>query len=123
AKAVMEKYQIKGTLKFFGEPAEKVRGSKPIHAAKGYYDDLDAAISFHPFYMLPHCNTTSWDTHCAVGYSVIYTFTCDEPESWLSAGESPIPAAHSAARCPGSTDAVITMYSISKMYKEHMLSN
>jgi aminobenzoyl-glutamate utilization protein B len=124
AKNTMEKMNIKGTLKFFGEPAEKVRGSKPIHAAKGYYDDLDAAISFHPFYMLPLCNTTRWDTHCAVAYSVMYTFTCDSPETWLSsAGNTPIPVAHATARCPGATDAVINMYSLSKMYREHMLSN
>ena len=124
AKATMEKYNIKGKLKFFGEPAEKVRGSKPIHAARGYYDDLDAAISFHPFYMLPLCNTTRWDTHCAVAYSVMYTFTCDEPETWLSSSaDSPIPASHAAARAPGATDAVVNMYSLSKMYKEHMLSN
>ncbi|WP_144461214.1 amidohydrolase [Siminovitchia fortis] len=124
AKAVMEKYDIKGTLKFFGEPAEKLRGSKPIHAAKGYYDDLDAAISFHPFYMLPLCNTTRWDTHCAVAFSAIYTFTCDEPENWLSSGsDSPIPASHAEARAPGATDAVVNMYTLSKMYREHMLSN
>ena len=42
AKAAMEKYGIGGTLVFFGEPAEKVCGSKPVHAAKGYYDDADA---------------------------------------------------------------------------------
>lgn len=124
AKAAMEKYNIKGTLKFFGEPAEKLRGSKPIHAAKGYYDDLDAAISFHPFYMLPLCNTTRWDTHCAVAFSAIYTFTCDEPETWLSSGsDSPIPASHAEARAPGATDAVVNMYTLSKMYREHMLSN
>lgn len=123
AKEVMEKNDIKGTLKFFGEPAEKLRGSKPIHASKGYYDNLDAAISFHPFYMLPLSNTTRWDTHCAVAYSAMYTFTCDESESWnTSSGNSPIPASHAAARSPGATDAVITMYTLSKMYKEHMLS-
>ncbi|WP_080872792.1 peptidase M20 [Oceanobacillus timonensis] len=124
AKEVMEKYNIKGKLKFFGEPAEKLRGSKPIHAAKGYYDDLDGAISFHPFYMLPLCNTTRWDTHCAVAFSVMYTFTCDEPETWFSSGDgSPIPASHADARAPGATDAVVNMYSLSKMYREHMLSN
>ncbi len=124
AKAVMEKYNLKGTLKFLGEPAEKVRGSKPIHAAKGYYDDMDAAISFHPFYMLPLCNTTNWNTHCAVAYAVIYTFTCDQPQTWGSTNDdSPIPASHAAARAPGATDAVVTMYTLSKMYREHMLSN
>ena len=48
AKAAMEKFGIKGTLKFFGEPAEKVCGSKPVHAAKGYFDGADAFISYHP---------------------------------------------------------------------------
>ncbi|MCA9289331.1 MAG: FAD-binding protein, partial [Phycisphaerales bacterium] len=38
AKSAMEKHGIKGRLKFMGEPAEKVCGSKPVHAAKGYYD-------------------------------------------------------------------------------------
>lgn len=124
AKHTMEKFKIKGTLKFFGEPAEKLRGSKPIHAAKGYYDDLDAAISFHPFYMYPLCNTTRWDTHCAVAFSVMYTFTCDHPETWLTAaGDTPIPVAHATPRAPGATDAVINMYTLSKMYREHMLSN
>ncbi|WP_026703024.1 zinc-binding metallopeptidase family protein [Salibacterium aidingense] len=124
AKQWMEKNDIKGTLKFFGEPAEKLRGSKPIHAAKGYYNDLDAAISFHPFYMIPLCNTTRWDTHCGAAYSVMYTFTCDSPETWqASDGGSPIPAAHAGIRAPGATDAVITMYTLSKMNREHMLSN
>lgn len=60
-KAAMEKHGIKGGLRFTGEPAEKVRGSKPIHAAKGYYDGLAGMLSFHPFYMLPMCNTVRWD--------------------------------------------------------------
>ncbi|MCL6442755.1 MAG: amidohydrolase [Alicyclobacillus sp.] len=123
AKAVMEEYGIPGTLKFFGEPAEKVRGSKPIHAARGYYDDLDAAISFHPSYMLPLTNTTRWNTHCGVAYALIYTFTCDEPQTWPSTtANTPIPVAHATARCPGATDAVILMYTMSKMYREHMVS-
>lgn len=125
AKAQMEKHDIKGTLKFFGEPAEKVRGSKPIHAAKGYYDDLDAAISFHPFYMLPLCNTTRWNTHCGVAYAMIYTFECDSPETWLSqAGEasSPIAASHASARAPGANDALVQMYTTSKALKEHMVA-
>lgn len=125
AKHTMEKHGIQGTLKFFGEPAEKVRGSKPIHAARGYYDDLDAAISFHPFYMLPLCNTTRWDTHCGAAYSAIYTFECRDPENWLSqSGEasSPIAASHASARAPGANDALIQMYSSSKMLRESMIS-
>lgn len=126
AKAIMEAQRITGTLKFFGEPAEKVRGSKPIHAAQGYYDDLDAAISFHPFYMLPLCNTTRWDTHCGAGYNLVYRFICEAPETWLSlAGEdeSPIAASHASARAPGANDALITMYGLSKSLRESMLPN
>ena len=78
----MQRHGIEGTLRFTGEPAEKVRGSKPIHAAKGYYDGLDGMISFHPFYMLPLCNTVRWDTHCGAAYAMIYRFVCDEPENW-----------------------------------------
>ena len=125
AKATMEKHNISGTLKFFGEPAEKQRASKPIHAAKGYYDDLDAAISFHPFYMLPLANTTRWNTHCGAAFVVMYTFECDSPETWLAqSGEasSPIAASHASARAPGANDALVQMYSSSKMLKEHMVS-
>ncbi|MEM7565151.1 MAG: amidohydrolase, partial [Pseudomonadota bacterium] len=125
AKAIMQKEGIGGRLKFFGEPAEKVRGSKPIHAAKGYYDDLDAAISFHPFYMLPLCNTTRWNTHCGVAYAMIYSFSCDSAETWLSqSGEndSPIAASHASARAPGANDALMQMYQMSKSLKEHMVA-
>lgn len=124
AKKAMEAHGIKGRLKFFGEPAEKVRGSKPIHAAAGYYDDLDAAISFHPFYMAPLCNTVRWDTHCGVGYGVIYEFTCDAPETWMAgAGDgSPIPASHAAARAPGATDAMVMMYQSAKALREHVMA-
>ena len=122
----MERQGIGGTLKFFGEPAEKLRGSKPIHAAAGYYDDLDAAISFHPFYMLPLCNTTRWDTHCGAAYAMIYSFHCDEPETWLQgsgSADSPIPASHAAVRAPGANDALVQMYQTSKSLREHMVSN
>ncbi len=125
AKAMMQKHDIRGRLKFFGEPAEKVRGSKPIHAAGGYYDDLDAVISFHPFYMLPLCNTTRWNTHCGVAYAMIYSFECDSPHTWLALtgeADSPIAAAHASARAPGANDALLQMYQTSKALKEHMVS-
>jgi hypothetical protein len=81
---------ITGTIRFMGEPAEKVRGSKPIHAAKGYYDGLDAIISFHPFYMLPLCNTARWDTHCGPYYAAIYEFLCERPQDMARRGPSPM---------------------------------
>ncbi|KXF77022.1 peptidase M20 [Paramesorhizobium deserti] len=120
-KAAMERHGIAGTLRFTGEPAEKVRGSKPIHAAKGYYDGLDGMISFHPFYMLPLCNTVRWDTHCGAAYSMIYRFICDQPEKWGAGDGAPIPQSHSAVRAPGANDALMTMYMTSKALRDSML--
>ena len=124
AKAAMQKHGIKGRLKFLGEPAEKCRGSKPIHAAAGTYDDLDAVISFHPMFAMPYSNTVRWDTHCGAGYGAIYTFTCDSPETWLgTAGRSIVQGYHAGARVPGASDAVVQMYMIGKTLKEHVLAS
>ncbi len=120
-KAAMERQGLTGTLRFTGEPAEKVRGSKPIHAAKGYYDGLDGILSFHPFYMLPMCNTVRWDTHCGAAYSMIYRFVCDTPEDWGRSDGAPIPQSHSAVRAPGANDALMTMYMASKALRDSML--
>lgn len=120
-KAAMERHGIRGGLRFTGEPAEKVRGSKPIHAAKGYYDGLAAMLSFHPFYMLPMCNTVRWDTHCGAAYAMVYRFICDAPEAWGRADAAPIPQSHSAVRAPGANDALMLMYQSSKALREAML--
>ncbi|MGB7336846.1 MAG: amidohydrolase [Salaquimonas sp.] len=120
-KAIMQRHNIKGGLRYMGEPAEKVRGSKPIHAAKGYYDGLDAMLSFHPFYMLPMCNTVRWDTHCGAAYSMIYRFICDAPENWGTNDGAPIPQSHSSVRAPGANDALTMMFQSSKLLRESML--
>ena len=120
AKEAMKKHNLKGTLKFFGEPAEKVCGSKPVHAAKGYYNDIDAAISYHPTYW-PAGNTAVWDTHCGSYWSVLFTFECLEPETWIGANMLVHPDnPHAAARCPGALDAVCMMYLVTKSTKEAM---
>lgn len=122
AKAAREKHGLAGTLKFFGEPAEKTCGSKPIHALYGYYDDVDAFISFHPAYTLPLSNTTRWDTHCGSSYGRVYTFECESPETWAPVNERLLmPVAHTMARAPGALDAVCLMYTTTKYTKEAML--
>jgi aminobenzoyl-glutamate utilization protein B len=124
AKAAMQAHGIAGTLRFMGEPAEKMRGSKPIHAARGYYDGLDAIISFHPFYILPLCNTSRWETHCGPYYCMVYEFLCEEPQNWLASlprPGGPFPAVHADARAPGANDAAVAMYTLSKMLRDHML--
>lgn len=123
-KHAMEVHQIHGTLKYTGEPAEKMHGSKVVHGLRGYYDDVDAIVSFHPFYMLPLCNTARWDTHCGAYYSKVYSFVCDHPETWqISTADpnSPIPASHSAARAPGANVALSQMYTASRTMLDSML--
>ncbi len=120
-KAAMEHHGIKGGLRFTGEPAEKVRGSKPIHAAKGYYDGLAAMLSFHPFYMLPMCNTVRWDTHCGAAYAIIYRFRCDDTQAWGTSDGAPIPQSHSDVRAPGANDALVQMYQAGRFLRDTML--
>lgn len=120
-KAAMEAHGLKGGLRFTGEPAEKVRGSKPIHAAQGYYDGLAGMLSFHPFYMLPLCNTVRWDTHCGAAYSMVYRFICDEPHLWGAVDGAPIPQSHSDIRAPGANDALVMMYTQGRMLRDTMV--
>jgi aminobenzoyl-glutamate utilization protein B len=119
-KHVMETEGLTGSLVFFGEPAEKVCGSKPIHATRGYYNGLDAAFSFHPAYMLPLSNTVAWTVHCGANWGKVYTFLCDRPQDWGTDPNAPIPLAHATARAPGATDALVQMYQSSKMTRESM---
>ena len=117
AKAAMEKFGLAGTLVLFGEPAEKVCGSKPVHAAKGYYDGADAFISYHPHFT----NTAIRDTQCGSYWSAVFTFETVEPEKWID--KSLIPTthtSHAAARCPGAIDALCLMYTTTKYTKEAM---
>jgi len=121
-KRIMDRHDIPGGIRFFGEPAEKVRGSKPIHAAAGYYDGLAGLVSFHPCYMLPYSNTVRWDTHCGAGFSRIYTFECLTPESWLqTSARGPIPANHTAARAPGANEALVSMMETVRRLQNTML--
>jgi len=115
AKEAMDRHGLKGTIKFFGEPAEKVCGSKPVHAAKGYYDGFDAFITYHP----GRENTTYWTTQAGAYWSVIFTFECLDPERWFLPGMGGHP--HMGGRCPAAVDAVCLMYTTTKYTKEAML--
>lgn len=122
AKAAIEKHGLSGRIKFMGEPAEKTCGSKPVHAAKGYYDEMAAAVSFHPSFGALRANTTVLDIHCGSYWSCVYTFECDEPETWASMSHTTgMASAHTAARAPGANDALCLMYTTTKYTKEAML--
>jgi aminobenzoyl-glutamate utilization protein B len=116
ARAAMQKHGVAGTLKLFGEPAEKVCGSKPIHAAKGYYDGLDAAVVWHPW----ASNTVTGETHFGAYWSAVISFEAVDPENWIDPSLMPIEGAHAAARSPGAVDALCLMYTTTKYTKEAM---
>jgi len=44
----MEKHKIKGTIRFFGCPAEENFSGKVFMVRDGYFSDVDAVISHHP---------------------------------------------------------------------------
>jgi aminobenzoyl-glutamate utilization protein B len=115
-RAAFEQHGVNATLKLFGEPAEKVCGSKPIHAAKGYFDGLDAAVVWHPW----PSNTVTGDIHFGAYWSAVITFEADNPENWVDPSLMPTQAAHAVARAPGSLDAMCLMYTTTKYTKEAM---
>ena len=79
-------------------------------------------ISFHPFYMLPLCNTVRWDTHCGAAYAMIYRFICDEPENWVQRAMARRSRSRiQRVRAPGANDALMTMYMASKALRDSML--
>ncbi|MDF1790936.1 MAG: amidohydrolase [Thalassobaculaceae bacterium] len=120
--AAMKEHNIAGRIKFFGEPAEKMCGSKPVHASHGYYDDIDALISFHPTSLPDLSNTVIWETHCGCYWSKVYTFESVDPETWGSAGERKgSQNSHAIARAPAALDAMCLMYTTTKYTKENML--
>ena len=121
----MREHGIGGRIRYMGEPAEKVQGSKVVHGLRGYYDDADAIISFHPFYMLPLCNTVRWDTHCGAYYSRIYTFlhggdASTAPRAGADAAPTPIPAAHASAGGSGADEALATMQTLARSGQAQM---
>ena len=120
AKAAMEQHGIRGLLVFFGEPAEKLCGSKPIHAAKGYYDGFDAFIAYHPW---PQ-NTVEWLTHFGAYWACVFTFECQDPEQWGDLALLPDGAGPRAAgRVPGAIDALALMYTNTKFTRDAMFAH
>lgn len=117
AKRALEKAGHSARIHLFGEPAEKVCGSKAVHAAKGYYDNLDLAISYHPLWH----NTVLWDTLNLSYWSVVFTFEATEPEPWVSTtpGNS-AKFGHNSVRSPGALDALGIMMTTTKYTKENM---
>jgi len=118
AKRAMEEHGLRGTLKLLGEPAEKVCGSKPVHAAKGYYDDLDASLPYHP----SGINAVRREIQGGSYYNTLYTFETINPENWFRPRDVPFRiAGHAGGRIPAALDAVCLMYTATKYVEDAML--
>ena len=59
AKSWMEANDIKGTVRYYGTPAEEMGGGKVFMAREGLFDDLDAALTYHPSYINMASKATS----------------------------------------------------------------
>jgi aminobenzoyl-glutamate utilization protein B len=117
-KRTLERHGTSARLHFFGEPAEKVCGSKSVHAAKGYYDELDAAISFHPL----SDNTVVGEVGGCLYWAAVFTFECDEDDEWLKTEQFDAAEAsqHNSVRSPGAVDALGLMLTATKVTRDNM---
>ncbi|MEQ9716143.1 MAG: amidohydrolase [Candidatus Asgardarchaeum sp.] len=69
-KEVMEKYKIKGTIKYFLTPAEKMSIGKPYMARDGYFEGLDALLGWHP----GHTTMAEWGLEVLACQEEEYSF-------------------------------------------------
>ncbi len=86
ARKVMEKHEIRGTIKFFGCPAEENFSGKVFMIREGYFNDVDAVISHHPDTM----NCASLESSLAVNSAKFHFYgkashAGDSPEHGRSA--------------------------------------
>ena len=70
-KNAMDKYNIKGTVKFFGSPAEETIISRPYMIRAGLFEGVDVVIDNH----LSRKFGTSYGVDGNAVFSVIFTFT------------------------------------------------
>jgi len=69
-KELIEKGELKGTIRYYGCPAEEVLYGKTLMAKEGMFDDLDASLAWHPSPM-----TMPWAGSLLSLYSAIFTFS------------------------------------------------
>lgn len=68
-KAMLERGEISGTVRYYGCPAEEELGGKVTMLAKGVFDDLSCMLSWHPFDINGAMGMSS-----AASYSVKFSF-------------------------------------------------
>lgn len=65
----MEKYNLEGTIKLFGSPAEEQCVGKPFMGRAGLYDDVDFFLDWHPW----NYNRADYD-HCNAYFNIKYHY-------------------------------------------------
>lgn len=69
-KTYMEENHLSGTIRYYGCPAEENAGGKAYLVRDGFFDDCDAAITWHP----GTSNKTSADDGYLANFRVFFTF-------------------------------------------------
>lgn len=82
----MEKEGIKGTIRFYGTPAEETSGGKRFMVNAGLFDDVDAALSHHPSSMnLASLQSTNVTSGARFHYHGKTSHAASSPEAGRSA--------------------------------------
>src|SRR5699024_250260 len=68
-KEYLKNHDISGTIKLFGCPSEEKDNGKTFMAREGYFDDLDAAYTWHPM-----DTNAVWSGSSLANVSVIFNF-------------------------------------------------
>src|SRR5690625_1195843 len=68
-KEYLKEQNFEGTIKLFGCPSEEKDNGKTFMAREGYFDDLDAAFTWHPM-----DRNTAWSGGSLANISVIFNF-------------------------------------------------
>ncbi len=110
-----DRFKLPGTIKVFGTPAEKIGVGKPYMARDGYYDEVDAFLTWHPGHTSHNYNTTSLNRASGAFYQVLISYLCREPWKWSGLGGL------AGVRHPGALEGVTLFYTLSKYMRDHML--
>lgn len=68
-KHIIERHGLSGTVKFFGCPAEEIAVGKVFMVREGLFDDVDAVLSWHPWFV-----NTTWMASMLALNSVKFRF-------------------------------------------------
>ena len=104
-KSIMEKYQLNGTLKYFGSPAEEMLVSRPFMIRAGLFEGVDVVIDCH--------SSDNFKVQYGMEGLGLYSFTVTYRGKTTHSGASPW-LGRSAA------DAVELLHAATERMREHL---